>query len=120
MSLQDSNYTGWGEAAPLGDLSTDGKIDFQEILAHYWDAELTATDIAEWLLRWEPGSSEALPSLRFALHSAWKNLTYQQSKGQVPQSSEIHWVDNAFTQGKRGMKINGLVWMNGIDAMYDE
>ena len=120
LSLQDSNYTGWGEAAPLGDLSTDGKIDFQEILAHYWDAELTVTDIAEWLLRWEPGSSEALPSLRFALHSAWKNLTYQQSNGQVSQSSEIHWVDNAFTQGKRGMKINGLVWMNGIDAMYDE
>lgn len=120
LSLHDGDSIGWGEAAPLSDLSTDGGVNFAEILAEYFDADLTRSDIEEFLFRWEPASSEAMPSLRFALHSAWKNLQYHRSQNQLSPSHDVHWIDNAFTQGKRGMKINGLVWMNGIDAMYSE
>lgn len=120
VSLSNQLHTGIGEAAPLPDLSIDGGVDFGSVLSPLLDNELTDGDLFDLLAKWEPGESEAMPSLRFALHSAWKSLQFQQYNKPTGLNQPVHWVNNDFTTGKRGLKINGLVWMNGADAMYEE
>jgi L-alanine-DL-glutamate epimerase-like enolase superfamily enzyme len=120
LSLSDNQHTGIGEAAPLPDLSIDGKVDLAAVLSPLLDTELAESDLFDLLAHWEPGESEALPSLRFALHAAWKNLQFQQHNKPTSAKQTVHWANNDFTAGKRGLKINGLVWMNGVEAMYEE
>ena len=120
LSLSDNQHTGIGEASPLPDLSIDGKVDLAAVLSPLLDTELAESDLFDLLAHWEPGESEALPSLRFALHAAWKNLQFQQHNKPTSAKQTVHWANNDFTAGKRGLKINGLVWMNGVEAMYEE
>ncbi len=120
VSLSNNLYTGIGEAAPLPDLSIDGGIDHGLVLSPLLDKELTENDLFDLLAQWEPGESGAMPSLRFALHCAWKNLQFQQHNKPTSLKQSVHWINNDFTAGKHGMKINGLVWMNGAEAMYKE
>ena len=120
LSLQSGLCCGLGEAAPLPDLSVDGKVDLTSVLTPWLDEEISEQQVLDWLSAWEPSSKEALPSLRFALHSAWKNLQRQQSLIQPERQASVYWNENLFTQGKVGMAINGLVWMNGAEAMYQE
>lgn len=120
VSLRDGQSVGLGEAAPLPDLSIDGKTDLASVLSPWLQTEITEAQILSWLSLWEPGSENSLPSLRFAVHSAWKNLVRQKSLISPTCFESVHWNDNPFTQGKQGMAINGLVWMNGIETMYQE
>jgi len=105
-----------GEASPLSDLSVDGKVDFSNIVQPYENQFLTFEDLHNLLEDWMP-----YPSLRFALYSAILKAKFQANRIaiQQPTKSQV-WIENEFTHGKEGMKINGLVWMNSIDAMYEE
>lgn len=120
LKISDAGFVGLGEVAPLPDLSTDGKVDFESVLENLVGEDLNDLRMKEFFEQWAPGSINALPSLRFALHAAWNNLNYLKKRGKQQNEHSVHWVDTPFTLGQVGMKINGLVWMNDIDAMYAE
>lgn len=56
------------------------------------------------------GVPENLPAVRFAVETALIDLL-------VPEQ----WMlfPSAFSQGGEGMEINGLVWMDGVEAMWE-
>jgi hypothetical protein len=122
VSLRSGGFEGIGEAAPLPGLSLDGDADYHAFTKHLLNVPLDTDDILEHLDLWEPGKDTALPAMRFAMHAAWQHLQHLLSQPSLLNSPKMpsHWVNTPFTQGKAGMKINGLVWMNGINAMYEE
>ena len=106
--IKDGNTSVCGEASPLHDLSIDGKIDLLEIVKPFENQKLTPQDLLEILDSWK-----AYPSLRFALFCCLEKLKIQ-------SENKNNWVDNTFSSGQEGIKINGLVWMNDVDSMYQE
>jgi len=106
--IKDGNVSVCGEASPLHDLSIDGKVDLAEVVRPFENQKLTPQDLLEILDSWK-----AYPSLRFALFCCLEKLKVQGENKNI-------WVNNAFTSGLEGIKINGLVWMNDIDSMYQE
>ena len=112
---------GFGEAAPLPDLSVDGKFDLSEVMGPYLDRPITLEEIKDLLSAWQPRSSKPFqsgltetdyyPTLRFALHCALE---------QYFNGGRETWYTNSFSEKLGGIKINGLVWMNEIEAMYQE
>lgn len=106
LRLVDGVRVGVGEAAPLPDLSPEGDADPTQELNRVSESLRSGTDPREVL-----ESLEGWPSLRFALHCALECLD-------LPEESLL--VQNDFTAGKSGIPINGLVWMNDLDAMYEE
>lgn len=56
------------------------------------------------------GVPENLPAVRFAVETALIDLL-------VPE----RWMlfPSGFSEGEEGLKINGLVWMNGVEAMWE-
>lgn len=106
--IKDGNISVCGEASPLHDLSIDGKVDLLEIVKTFENQKLTPQDLLEILDSWK-----AYPSLRFALFCCLEKLKVQRENKNI-------WVNNAFTSGLEGIKINGLVWMNDVDSMYQE
>ena len=115
--LNHENFKVCGEASPLSDLGIDGKINFFDILAPYEHKNLAISDLQNILEEWK-----SFPTLRFALFAAIEKAKRQPQKIQTnntPSEPNV-WVDNAFTKSNFGMKINGLVWMNDIDSMYEE
>jgi len=106
--IKDGNVSVCGEASPLHDLSIDGKVDLAEVVRPFEYQKLTPQDLLEILDSWK-----AYPSLRFALFCCLEKLKVQGENKNI-------WVNNAFTSGLEGIKINGLVWMNDIDSMYQE
>lgn len=122
ISLSDGVFEGVGEAAPLKGLSTDSELNFIQETQNLVKKHLEPNDILSLLEHWEPASASALPTLRFAIFAAWEHLKSLQSQPSLANHpiKPNHWVNNSFTQGREGMKINGLVWMNDINAMFDE
>jgi O-succinylbenzoate synthase len=106
--IKDGNLSVCGEASPLHDLSIDGKLDLAEVVRPYENQKLTSQDLLEILESWK-----AYPSLRFALFCCIEKL-------KVESENKNIWVNNTFTTGQEGIKINGLVWMNDVDSMYQE
>ena len=102
---------GWGEAAPLAGLSPDYGPDFeatiQAFCQQFNQAEyhsLTAAEAAALV----PAS---LPALRFALETAALDLN---------NGSRHQLYTNAFSQGRAGLPINGLVWMGDAAFMREQ
>ncbi len=106
LRLVDGVRVGVGEAAPLPDLSPEGDADPTQELHRVSESLRRGTDPRAVL-----ESLEAWPSLRFALHCALQCL-------ELPGEDLL--VQNDFTAGKSGIPINGLVWMNDPDAMYED
>ena len=110
------NFKVCGEASPLSDLSIDGKVDYSTIIQPIENQFLTFENLENLLEEWK-----IYPALRFALFAALMKVKFQLKINHTQQHVNPNiWVDNEFTLGKMGMKINGLVWMNTIDAMYEE
>lgn len=122
VRLKSELFEGVGEASPLTDLSVDGGVDLVEKTAALLDQYLEASDVLNLLEHWEPGSKDALPSLRFALHCAWQHLQFLQSQPSIAHhpTKPSYWIKNDFTAARSGIAINGLVWMNDVDSMYEE
>jgi o-succinylbenzoate synthase len=94
---------GIGECAPLPGLSPELNAGFAEKLADVCKnieryRDLKSTDLAEF------------PSIKMGLETAF--LDYQNKGTKI-------FYRNEFTEGKRGIKINGLVWM-GSPEFLDE
>lgn len=90
-----------GEISPLFDLSIDGDCDFDSELQDITGNDYNSNSLIELLDKWQN-----LPSLRFGLSSIIYKMKNQ--------------VSNPFIEKKQGILINGLVWMNDVDAMFEE
>lgn len=98
----DGNNNGIGECAPLPNLSSD----------HITDAQYTATlqqmcKIVEQNNGILPQALRNYPSMLFGFETALQ---------QLQTNSFVLWPSD-FTQGKKGIQINGLIWMGSYDEM---
>ncbi|MGB6037385.1 MAG: o-succinylbenzoate synthase [Cryomorphaceae bacterium] len=92
VKLEEDRRVGFGEVSLLPKLSIDDRPDLEETLKNT-------------LLNWEKGqvnSLEEWPSIRFAMEVAELSLK---------SSDPFVLFPSDFTQKKKGIEINGLVWM---------
>jgi o-succinylbenzoate synthase len=97
----DPSAAGIGECTLFPGLSFDNVKGFKEKLNHAVDRINQGDYLAD------PGMSD-WPSINFALETAWKDLRTMGSK--------IHYPSD-FTEGKDGIDINGLIWMDTKEEM---
>lgn len=104
---------GWGEASPLKGLSVDDRTDFEECIQYFiqvferqkFQAISEVSDI------WLRENTIRLPSLRFAVETALKDLS-------LGGHRKIY--DNSFFNEGRPIPINGLIWMGKEDFMRQQ
>jgi o-succinylbenzoate synthase len=114
LALRDAQQpgkVGWGEAAPLAGLSPDYGPDFEATVQAFCQqfneaghAALTPDEAAGLV-------PPTLPALRFALETAVLDLA---------GGGRHQLYANAFSQGRAGLPINGLVWMGDAAFMREQ
>ncbi|MGI9527705.1 MAG: o-succinylbenzoate synthase [Weeksellaceae bacterium] len=100
LTIKEDKKEGIGECNLFKNLSADD-------VPHY---ELVLTDFCEKINQGEPiewKDWREFPSIQFGYEQALLSL---QSKNQV-------LIPSAFTEGKEGIQINGLIWMGDVDFM---
>jgi o-succinylbenzoate synthase len=111
---QQPEVIGWGEAAPLVNLSPDHRADFEEVL------QKTLASLNELSFEWEEEAilkqlknliPFELPSIRFGLETALLDLIWGGRK---------KLFLNRFYDVQEGIAINGLIWMGGRDFMLEQ
>ena len=99
-SQQLPGRKGVGECAPLPDLSTDFRPDYEAVLRQWCDRlEQEGEGVLDEMQAW--------PSMRFGLETALLHL----------QRGTTALFDTPFARGEVGISINGLVWMGSHDEM---
>ena len=101
VTVTDGEHVGFGECAPLPQLSCDDIPDYAEVLRRFCDEVERSGKIPYDILR-------DYPSMLFGLETAIQSLHH--SLGTSHHSS-------AFSRGEVGIPINGLVWMGTYDEM---
>lgn len=92
---------GYGECAPLPNLSCDDLPNYEEVLKEFCqEVEHTGTLNYETLQNY--------PSMLFGLETAMQQL----------QSGSLQLWNTPFAEGKAGIPINGLIWMGNFEEMY--
>ncbi|MGD9556799.1 MAG: o-succinylbenzoate synthase [Mangrovibacterium sp.] len=94
LFLEENGITGVGECAPLPGLSRETPQQVENLLKEI--------SVAPQLFIAEPERLRKLPSVRFALETAWLDL--QQGGKQI-------LFPSAFIRGQEGIPVNGLIWM---------
>lgn len=89
---QSPEKIGWGEIAPLGGLSPEGK-EFHQTMNQMVHQEIKMDTLRELT---------KFPSVRFGLESAALDLH---------NGGRRIWLQGPFQQGKSSVPINGLIWM---------
>ncbi|MCU0448368.1 MAG: o-succinylbenzoate synthase [Bernardetiaceae bacterium] len=131
---------GWGEAAPLPGLSPDHRPEFEAQLAALVQAfnnqQFSAGQLAVYPSgpggfspladftnalsspagQWLRQQTEALPSVRFALETALLDWQHGGEHILSVNSAPVR----AFTSGRAGLPINGLVWMGPEATMRQQ
>ena len=100
----ETGVSGVGESAPLSLLSIDDVTNYEKILRQKLEEFCVAGDINALDLN-------SFPSIRFGIETALLNLKAD-AQGRIYRTP--------FTDGKKTLPINGLIWMNDIEEMYDE
>ncbi len=103
VDKKDINHVGYGECAPLPDLSCDAFPDYEERLKQFAEVFNLQKGID-----WE--SLKSYPSMLFGFETAWQH--YQQAS--------IKLWDTPFSRGEVGIPINGLIWMGSFDQMIEQ
>lgn len=100
-----SNPDNWGmgECAPLPDLSCDFDENYEENLKHFCqnlekNGTLNTNELREY------------PSILFGLETALLHL----------KSKSFSLYDTPFSNGERGISINGLIWMGDSTYMLEQ
>lgn len=96
----ESGKYGYGECAPLPDLSCDASEDYEKLLNEFCNETENDGAIKYDKLR-------HYPSMLFGLETALKDLNAESGR---------LW-DTAFSRGEAGIPINGLIWMGNFDEM---
>lgn len=102
--LVRSRDGGWGvgECAPLPKLSCDDIPNYEEILSEFCRAvELSG--------RIDFEAMRDYPSMLFGLETAFMHM----------QSGSVRFFDNQFSAGRKGIQINGLIWMGTFSEMRE-
>lgn len=94
------NIAGIGECAPLKGLSKELDYSFFETLNKVISSPQFYIDNLSLLTEY--------PSIRFAIETAYLDFRH---------NGQRRFFPSEFTDGKYGMKINGLVWMGNKDVM---
>ncbi|MBT6234851.1 MAG: o-succinylbenzoate synthase [Bacteroidetes bacterium] len=95
---------GVGEAAPLSLLSIDDVSDYEAILHNKLQEFCEARKL-------EDVDLAIFPSVRFGIETALRSLT---------ADDQGRMYDTPFTRGEEQIPVNGLVWMNDAETMYQE
>ncbi|MCA1758597.1 MAG: o-succinylbenzoate synthase [Bacteroidales bacterium] len=103
LMLEQSGKTGIGECAPLPGLSTETPEEVETLLN-----EICAN--LPYFVE-NPDATKNISSVRFALETALIDL--QNGGRQVLFPSK-------FTEGKQGIRINGLIWMGESEFMLQQ
>ena len=94
---------GWGECAPLPDLSSDAVPDYGQVLSSFCrraESEGLSSALCDDL--------RPFPSMLFGLESAFM---------QWERGGSAALFDTPFARSEVGIRINGLVWMGSFDEM---
>lgn len=102
-STTNPDHWGIGECAPLFDLSCDYNENY-ELNLNRFCAELENKQILD------RDALRPYPSILFGLETALQN--YQQRSFKL-------W-DSQFSEGKKGIPINGLIWMGNFKYMQEQ
>ena len=102
-SLTEPDRWGVGECAPLFDLSCDYNEDYEKRLAYFCRRLEENGNIDKEELR-------SYPSILFGLETA---LLHFNQKG-------FDLWNTPFSQGEKGIPINGLIWMGDYDYMFEQ
>ncbi len=102
VTLKNDNKFSYGEASPLVGLSIDDRPDFEFNLANFCRDLEQGVPISDLPLN-------EFPSIQFAFETALTSLHQQQT-----MQSPLLPLKNGF-----GIPINGLVWMDTVDKMYE-
>lgn len=97
-----SGYHGYGECAPLPNLSCDDIQNYEEVLRGFCQQ-------VEKTGRMDYNAMLNYPSMLFGLESALQ---------QIHAKGRLQLWDTPFSEGKTGIPINGLIWMGNFDEMY--
>lgn len=97
----NTGHNGYGECAPLPNLSCDDIPNYEEILRGHCHQVEASGELDYNVLR-------NYPSMLFGLETALQQL----------KTNSLKLWDTPFAQGKTGIPINGLIWMGNFDEMY--
>jgi len=103
LMLEENRKTGIGECAPLPGLSTETPEEVEKLLNEICANPSSFIE--------NPNAIKTVSSVRFSLETALQDL--QNREQQILFSSD-------FTEGKNGIPINGLVWMDEPDFMLQQ
>lgn len=101
-NISDPAHFGIGECAPLPDLSCDFTEDYEYVLKSFCEITEKNQSVDIHLLR-------KYPSILFGMETAIQH--YQQKSWQL-------W-NTPFSNGKKGITINGLIWMGSFSEMKE-
>lgn len=91
---------GYGECAPLPDLSCDAFPHYEQILCDFAE-EFSRNNQIEW------EKLRAYPSMLLGFETAYQQL----------QQNSFQLWDTPFSRGEEGIPINGLIWMDSYEQM---
>jgi o-succinylbenzoate synthase len=102
--VEKDGIKGVGECGLLKGLSADDRPDYEDMLTRVCHdinkgLDVLYTELSKW------------PSIQFALEQAFRQL----ERG----GSQIYF-DSAFSSGKKGIPINGLIWMGDTADMQKQ
>jgi len=103
LYVEENGQTGLGECAPLPGLSKEKPEEIDYLIEDLCSDPLHFVENSELLLDY--------PSLKFALETALLDLKNGGKRLLFP---------SAFTEGKAGIPINGLIWMGEADQMKEQ
>ena len=101
LRVSDGSAVGYGECAPLPQLSCDDIPNYGDVLRRHCDEVERTGEIDYEALR-------DFPSMLFGLETAMLSLRSHPSP---------LLFDTAFSRGETGIPINGLVWMGTFEEM---
>ena len=104
--IDDSGRVGIGECGIFRGLSIDDRPEYeqkiQEVCTQVKENK-NAVSLLNKLINW--------PSIRFGLETALTSLK---------NSHSFKLFDSDFSKSRRGIDINGLIWMGDVDFMYEQ
>jgi len=104
VKISDGETVGYGECAPLPQLSCDDIPNYVEVLRRFCDEVEQTGEIDAEAMR-------DYPSMLFGLETALLDVRCKKEEGRDLL------FDNAFSRGEVGIPINGLVWMGTFEEM---
>lgn len=106
LKIRLNGKEGSGEISPLPDLSIDAHVEFENILPELTTHLNNQTHLLDLL-----NIYSHFPSFCFGLECAFQDYL---------NGGHGKLFNNPFTEGRIGIPINGLIWMNQSESMFEE